>query len=115
MKSMMRKTTFREIKQTFGRFFAIFAIIALGVGFFSGVRITTPAMVHTVDTFLQEYQFYDYRLISTLGWEEEDVESFLKRDDVRYAEGAYTVDVLYTNEAGTGIEDAFHAGAYQRI
>ena len=99
MKSMMRKTTFREIKQTFGRFFAIFAIIALGVGFFSGVRITTPAMVHTVDTFLQEYQFYDYRLISTLGWEEEDVESFLKRDDVRYAEGAYTVDVLYTNEA----------------
>ena len=98
MKSMMRKTTLREIKQTFGRFFAIFAIIALGVGFFSGVRITTPAMVHTVDTFLQENQFYDYRLISTLGWEEEDVESFLNRDDVRYAEGAYTADILYINE-----------------
>lgn len=95
----LRKTTIREIRQTFGRFFAIFAIIALGVGFFSGVRITTPAMVHTVDTFLQDKQFFDYRLISTLGWEEEDVEALSQREDVRYAEGAYTVDVLYTNEA----------------
>lgn len=96
----MKKTTLREIRQTFGRFFAIFAIIALGVGFFSGVRITTPAMVHTVDTFLQDNQFYDYRLISTLGWEEEDVDAFREREDVRYAEGAYTIDALYTNEAG---------------
>lgn len=100
MKSMLRKTTLREIKQTFGRFFAIFAIIALGVGFFSGVRITTPAMVHTVDTFMQDNQFFDYRLISTLGWEEEDVDAFREREDVRYAEGSFTIDALYTNEAG---------------
>lgn len=106
---MLRRTTIREIRQTFGRFFAIFAIIALGVGFFSGVRITTPAMVHTVDTFLQDKQFYDYRLISTLGWEEEDVEAFRERDDVRYAEGAYTVDVLYTNEAGEELVAKTHS------
>ena len=36
---MMRRTTFREIKNTFGRFAAIMAIIALGVGFFSGLKI----------------------------------------------------------------------------
>lgn len=99
----LRKSTIREIRQTFGRFFAIFAIIALGVGFFSGVRITTPAMVHTVDVFLQESQFYDYRLLSTLGWEEKDVDEIRKLDDVRYAEGAYTADVLYENEAGDEI------------
>ena len=103
MKSMLKKTTLREIKGTFGRFFAIFAIIALGVGFFSGVRITTPAMIHTVDSFLQDNQFFDYRLISTLGWEEEDVDVFKDREDVRYAEGAYTIDALYTNEAGEEI------------
>lgn len=38
MKSMMRRTTFREIKNSFGRFAAILAIIALGVGFFSGAE-----------------------------------------------------------------------------
>ena len=54
MGSAVRKTALREIKGTFGRFFAIMAIIALGVGFFSGVRITTPAMVRTVDSFLSD-------------------------------------------------------------
>ncbi|MDE7094127.1 MAG: hypothetical protein K2O52_04375 [Oscillospiraceae bacterium] len=70
----MHKTTLREIKGSFGRFFAILAIIALGVGFFTGVRITTPAMVNTVNQFWQDYQFYDYRLLSTLGSEEQDVQ-----------------------------------------
>lgn len=97
MKSMMRRTSIREIKNTFGRFFAILAIIALGVGFFSGVRITTPAMVNTVDAFLQDRQFYDYHLMSTLGWDDENVENIGKQKDVRFAEGAYSMDVLYTN------------------
>lgn len=94
MKSAIKKSSLREIRGTFGRFFAILAIIALGVGFFSGVRITTPAMVHTVDDFLQKKQFYDYRLLSSLGWEETDIEDFRSRKDVRYAEGAYSLDVL---------------------
>ncbi len=106
MKNMMHKTTLREIKQTFGRFFAIFAIIALGVGFFSGVRITTPAIVHTVNLYFRENQLYDYRLVSTLGWEKEDVEEFRKQEDVRYVEGSYTIDVIYkefqdTNESSS--------------
>ena len=94
----MQKTTLREIRGTLGRFFAILAIIALGVGFFTGVRITTPAMVHTVNEFLEEKQFYDYRLISTLGWEEEDVEAFRNQGGVRYAEGANTLDALFLDE-----------------
>ena len=31
------KDLIREIKKTFGRFFAIFAIVAIGVAFFAGV------------------------------------------------------------------------------
>jgi len=94
MGSAVRKTALREIKSTFGRFFAIMAIIALGVGFFSGVRITTPAMVRTVDGFLEEKQLYDLRLLSSLGWREDDIENFRSRSGVRYAEGAYSFDVL---------------------
>ena len=34
MRSMIWKSTFREIKESLGRFLAILAIVALGVGFF---------------------------------------------------------------------------------
>ena len=37
---MIWKTTIREIKGSLGRFLAIFAIVALGVGFFAGLKIT---------------------------------------------------------------------------
>ena len=94
MGSAVRKNALREIRSTFGRFFAIMAIIALGVGFFTGVRIVTPAMVNTVNKFLDENQFYDYRLLSSIGWKEEDVEDFKSRPEVRYAEGSYTLDIL---------------------
>ena len=94
MGKAVRKNALREIRGTFGRFFAIMAIIALGVGFFTGVRITTPAMVNTVNRFLDENQFYDYRLLSALGWKEEDIADFRSRSDVRYAEGAYSLDII---------------------
>ena len=76
MARSMKKTALREIKHTFGRFMAILAIIALGVGFFAGVRDTTPAMVNMMNIFLSEKNFYDYRIISTTGWDDESVEEF---------------------------------------
>ena len=74
MKSLLRKSTVREIKESFGRFFAIFAIIALGVGFFSGVKITKQTMVNTINQYLKEKNFFDFHLLSTIGFEEEDIE-----------------------------------------
>lgn len=96
-RNMLRRTTLREIRSTMGRYLAILAIIALGVGFFSGVRITTPTMVHTADNFYQRNQLYDYRLISTLGWEQEDVDALVQEEGVRAAEGANSLDVLFSD------------------
>ena len=62
----IRKSTFREIKASFGRFMAIFAIIALGVGFFAGLKVTKEGMTATVKDYLHRYSFYDFRLLSTL-------------------------------------------------
>ena len=100
MKSMMKKAAVREIKGSFGRYFAILAIIALGVGFFSGVRITTPAMVNTINSFFDENQFYDYRILSSSGWSESDAESFESEEDVRSAEAAYSLDAVYNYKTG---------------
>lgn len=95
---MMRRTTFREIKNTFGRFAAIMAIIALGVGFFSGLKMTKPDMVNTISHFLDKENFYDLHLLSTMGFTDDDVDAFAKERDVLYAEGGYSLDVLYKNE-----------------
>ena len=94
MKSNMWKSTFREIKQSFGRFMAIFAITALGVSLFSGLKVLHPAMVKTTDTYYKEKQLYNYRVLSDLGFEQEDLEYLAKQEDVRYAEGIVTFDML---------------------
>ena len=100
MKSMMARTTLREIKQSLGRFLAIFAIVCLGVGLFAGLKITRQVMVQSADNYLKEEQLYDYRLLSTLGFEEEDVEFFAGKEDVRAAEGAYFSDIIYIDTVG---------------
>lgn len=92
---MMKRTTFREILQSFGRYFAILAIVALGVGFFTGLKITKQAMNYTVNIYYQESNLYDLHLLSTLGFTEEDVEELAKEEDVRYVEGTYILDAMY--------------------
>ncbi|MCM1058516.1 MAG: ABC transporter permease [Firmicutes bacterium] len=94
------KSTFREIKSSLGRFMAILAIIALGVGFFSGLKVTKDAMISTVKGYLDSHSFYDLRLLSTLGFEEENVQIFRQQEDVEAAEGAVSMDVIYRLESG---------------
>ncbi len=100
MKSMMKKTTLREIRESLGRYLAIMAIVALGVGLFAGLKITKTVMVGAADAFWQAQQLYDYRLVSTLGFEEEDVQALAQKADVRAVQGAMEADVLYTDEQG---------------
>lgn len=98
MKSMMRKTTLREIRQSLGRYIAILSIVALGVGFFAGLKVTKAVMVVSADDYLREAQFFDYRLLSTLGFEKEDVDALAAKDAVRAAEGAVYADIVVVSE-----------------
>ena len=94
MSSKMWKSTFREIKQSFGRFMAIFAITALGVSLFSGLKVLQPAMVKTTDGYFKEKNFYNYRVLSELGFEETDLEFLSKQEEVLFAEGIVSFDML---------------------
>lgn len=100
MKSMMKRTTLREIRESLGRYLAILAIVALGVGLFAGLKITRTVMVESADDFWQDKQLYDYRLLSTLGFEEEDVRSLAQKADIRAVQGAVEADILYVDEQG---------------
>ena len=102
VKSQLRKSTFREIKSSMGRFLSIMAIIGLGVGFFAGLKIARQAMVETVEGYLAEHAFYDYRILSTLGFEQESVDYLKEQEDVAAAEGALSFDALYYIETSQG-------------
>lgn len=81
----------RSIRESLGRYLAILSIVALGVGFFAGLKSSEPAMVATADSYLKQQRMYDFLLMSTLGITEEDVALFQKLDGVSQAEGCYTV------------------------
>ena len=98
--STMWKSTFREIRQSFGRFFAIMAIVALGVSLFAGLKVTRSCMVKTTGDYFAEKNFYDYRILSTVGYDEQDVEAMRKQDGVRAAEGTVALDILCTLQNG---------------
>ena len=98
----MIKTTIREIKGSLGRYLAIFAIVMLGVALFVGLKATTPAMIATENDYLREQNFYDFRLLSTIGFEEEDVEQLAELDGIADAEGTISVDVICAIGDGNG-------------
>ena len=85
------KTIFRSIKMTLPRFLAIFAIIALGVGFFAGLKVTTPSFILTSDIYSKETCMFDFKFLSTIGFTEDDIEE-LSRRTACTVEGSYSVD-----------------------
>ena len=90
----MWKLTMREIRKSLGRFLAIAAIVALGVGFFCGLRLTKTAMLYTLDDYTEKQQMYDFRLVSTIGYDE-DAASILAADSrVAAAESGKSADAL---------------------
>ena len=90
----------RTIRSGFGRFLSILCIVALGVGLFTGLKCSKPALVATADRYMQTQNMYDFRLISTLGIEDKDVEAFKNEEFTVCAEGAYSVHAFA--DAGDG-------------
>lgn len=88
------KMLLRSIKGSLGRYLAIVAIIALGVGFYAGLQSSQPAMLETADSYMHDQRMYDFQLMSTLGLTRGDVAAFKQLEGVEYAEGAYFADAL---------------------
>lgn len=75
MKKALIKDSFKEIKKSLKRFISILLMAFLGVGFFAGIRATSPDMEKTIDSYLDNRDVYDIRLLSTLGLTDEDINS----------------------------------------
>ena len=66
MRNAINKDFFREIKYTLNRYVSILLIVALGVAFLAGIRATCPDMKLTLDHYLDEADYMDLRVLSTL-------------------------------------------------
>ena len=94
----MRKAVFkdfiRNIKGSLGRFFAIMAIVAIGVAFFAGVTASSGDMKHSSDSYYDEYNMNDIRILSSIGFTSQDIEAVSKVYGVKAVYKTNTHDVL---------------------
>ena len=94
----MRKAVFkdfiRNIKGSLGRFFAIMAIVAIGVAFFAGVTASSGDMKYSSDSYYDEYNMNDIRILSSIGFTSQDIEAVSKVYGVKAVYKTNTHDVL---------------------
>ena len=73
----MKRSLFKELLRDFwrnkSRFFSIVAIVALGAGYFGGLKATSTDMKHTVNDYYKDQSLMDFRVLSTLGLTAADV------------------------------------------
>ena len=94
------KTVKREISRGFGRFAAIFAITALGVGFLAGLLSTAPDFYKTIDAYYDNCDFMDINIKSTGGLTSEDLDAVKGEKSVENAALYKTADVIIKDKDG---------------
>ena len=75
------KNIVKEFKNSFGRFLAIMAIIALGVGFLIGVSQATPDMKTSMSDYLRENMAYDIDVKAAYGLTSGDIAAIAQTED----------------------------------
>lgn len=109
MNRTYRKSILRTVKSSLPRFISIFAIVALGVGFLSGLLSTTPDMRLSADGYCDDTNMMDLRLLSTLGLTEDDLDAVKKMEGVQDVAPVYDSDVLLTLPEGQTLVTRMHS------
>lgn len=99
MNALTLKNLLREIKRTFTKFLSIFAICALGVAFFAGIRATSPDMKEAGDRLYNTYNLSDISVISTSGLTADNIRDLESIEGIRAVRASLFVDAM---ARGTG-------------
>ena len=94
MKSAFNTETLRSITHSLGRFLAIAAIVALGTGFYVGLRMTAPDMKLAADEYFDGTSLMDIRVLSTLGLTDDDIAALRHVEGVEAVMPARETDVM---------------------
>lgn len=99
MNALTLKNLLREIKRTFTKFLSIFAICALGVAFFAGIRATSPNMKEAGDRLYNTYNLSDISVISTSGLTADNIRDLESIEGIQAVRASLFVDAM---ARGTG-------------
>ena len=97
LKGSVFKNIVREIWDTKARFLSILAIIGLGVGFFVGVKAAGPSMINTLVNYASEQNMMDVRLVSSVGFDDDDVAEIEKTQGVAQLQAGYFTDAVMSD------------------
>ncbi len=92
MKKSLIKNYFESIYVTRRRFISILIMAFLGVGFFAGLTASSPDMQDTLEHYLDENNMHDISVISTMGLNNEDIETLKEIDGIKEVYGIQTKD-----------------------
>ena len=90
----------RTLTGTRSRFLAIFAIVALGVGFLAGLLSTSPDIEDSMEEYLDNSNLYDFRVVSTLGLTDADLDAIRALNGVDRVQGGYSADLFVSYGSG---------------
>lgn len=85
------------------RFLSIFLIVAIGVDFFSGLTASGPDMKLTADTYFDNQNLSDFRLVSTMGFTDDDVQALRETEGIQVAEPGHWVDTVLETEGDSEV------------
>ena len=94
MRSAFATDILRSVHGSLGRFLAIMGIVALGCGFYAGLQMCGPDMRGDADRFYDGTNLWDVRLISTLGFGDEDLGRVAAIEGVEHVMGSLTCDAM---------------------
>ena len=93
-KDRINTSSIREIKHSFKRFLSLLVMSMLGVLVFVGLKMAAPDMMKSLDKYYDDNNFYDIKIVSTLGLTNDDIKAFENLKTVKKAYGSYSKDVL---------------------
>ena len=91
------KSFLRQVLNTLPRFLSILVITIVGVMFFIGLRLTGPYMVDSTERYLDEVNFMDIQLLSTMGFDADDIVAIEQTAGVEVVAPGYFSNVLACN------------------
>lgn len=93
-RSALVAETLRSIWHTRTRFLSILIIVALGCGFFAGLKASCPDMLLTADQYFADTRLMDLHLMSTFGFNEDDLEAVKGVEGIEGFQPGYSVDAF---------------------
>ncbi|MDL2215992.1 FtsX-like permease family protein [Ruminococcaceae bacterium OttesenSCG-928-N02] len=98
-RSALLKDLVREIWKTKSRFLSIFAIVAIGTAFFSGVKVSCYDMKNTAAEYFTTQNLFDFRVLTNYGIDENILQVLREMEGIAEVMPGYSADFFAQNES----------------